>query len=92
MSCQRLVISGRVQGVGFRYWMAGEAERNGIGGWVRNRPNGNVEAVICGDQAARNSMLKIVSRGPALARVDKIDIEDCGGGWFDRFEVRPTGQ
>ncbi|HEX5769078.1 MAG TPA: acylphosphatase, partial [Burkholderiales bacterium] len=54
----RLRISGRVQGVGFRYAMQAEAERRGLGGWVRNRRDGTVEALVHGDAAALEALVE----------------------------------
>ena len=84
---KRLLISGRVQGVGFRYAMAEEAERLGVTGWVRNRRDGTVEAVIDGDAA--DALLAWARRGPPAARVIEVEIADVAGG-FERFEMRPT--
>ena len=71
----RLTITGRVQGVGYRDWAMTEARRLGLSGWVRNRRDGAVEALIVGDEAAVGSMIDACRRGPALARVDEIDVE-----------------
>lgn len=72
MSAKHLIISGRVQGVGFRDWMVAQAQALGLAGWVRNRPDGTVEALIAGDPAAVEEMLRLVRRGPPLARVSEI--------------------
>lgn len=72
MRARHLLIEGRVQGVGYRDWMAREAERLGLSGWVRNRPDGQVEAVISGPEPAVEALLTLVRRGPRLARVDAV--------------------
>ena len=72
MSARRLIISGRVQGVGFRDWMVATAERLGVFGWVRNRRDGTVEAVLDGDEAAIAELLRACRRGPRLAEVSEI--------------------
>jgi acylphosphatase len=72
MSARRLVISGRVQGVGFRDWMLVLAERLGVFGWVRNRRDGTVEAVVDGEEAAVEELLRACRRGPRLAEVTEI--------------------
>jgi len=72
MSARRLIISGRVQGVGYRDWMAMVAERLGVFGWVRNRRDGTVEAVVDGDEAAVAELLRACRRGPRLAEVTEI--------------------
>jgi acylphosphatase len=71
----RLTISGRVQGVGYRDWAIGTAQRLGLTGWVRNRRDGAVEALIVGDEEAVGQMIQACRRGPSLARVDEIDVE-----------------
>jgi len=86
---KRLLISGRVQGVGFRYSMAEEAERLGVTGWVRNRRDGTVEAVIDGQDAAVEALLAWARRGPPSAHVSDVTISEAGGT-FARFEMRPT--
>ena len=86
---KHLLISGQVQGVGFRYSMAEEAERLGVTGWVRNRRDGTVEAVIDGQAAAVEALLAWARRGPPAARVSDVTISEAGGT-FARFEMRPT--
>lgn len=86
---KHLLISGQVQGVGFRYSMAEEAERLGVTGWVRNRRDGTVEAVIDGQAAAVEALLAWARRGPPSARVSDVTISEAGGT-FARFEMRPT--
>ena len=71
----RLTIRGRVQGVGYRHWAMTAGLRLGITGWVRNRTDGSVEALIVGDDAAIGAMIDACRRGPAGARVDDVDIE-----------------
>ena len=86
---KRLIISGRVQGVGFRYSMAEEAERLGVTGWVRNRRDGTVEAVVDGDPDALDAVLAWARRGPPSARVTGVDVSEAAGT-FEDFEMRPT--
>ncbi len=69
------MISGRVQGVGYRDWMAAQAEAMGVSGWVRNRRDGTVEALVDGDNAAVQELLRACRRGPRLAEVDAIEEE-----------------
>lgn len=71
----RLTISGRVQGVGYRDWMIAIARRLGLSGWVRNRMDGAVEALIVGDDQAVGQMIDACRRGPPAARVDNVDVE-----------------
>ena len=71
----RLTISGRVQGVGYRDWTIRTAQRLGLTGWVRNRMDGAVEALIVGDDRAVGTMIDACRQGPPAARVDNVDIE-----------------
>ncbi len=73
METKRVVIAGRVHGVGYRLWMEETARRLGIDGWVRNRPDGKVEALVSGDVAAVEELLRACRRGPRLAEVVSID-------------------
>lgn len=68
----RLIVEGRVQGVGFRYWTVQEATRRGLDGWVRNLPDGSVEALIAGPEDAVASMIEACRRGPSMAAVRSI--------------------
>jgi len=75
VNAKRLVISGRVQGVGFRVWMQEHAMVLGVSGWVRNRVDGSVEALVAGDVAAVEELLRLCRRGPRMAQVVSIDEE-----------------
>jgi len=76
MSLQaRLTITGRVQGVGYRDWAVATGQRLGLSGWVRNRTDGAVEALVVGDDVAVGTMIEACRHGPALARVDAVDVE-----------------
>ena len=86
---KHLKISGRVQGVGFRYSMRDEAERLGVAGWVRNRRDGTVEAVIDGAPDAVEAVLAWARRGPRGASVAEVDVAEIPES-FERFELRPT--
>lgn len=86
----RLTITGRVQGVGFRYAMQSEAARRGLSGWVRNRRDGSVEALVQGEAAAVEALVTWARRGPAGARVDALRSEAAAGEALAGFELRPT--
>lgn len=89
MQVKRLVISGIVQGVGFRYAMMSQARLLGVAGWVRNRRDGSVEAMIAGDADQIERMLEWSRRGPAGAVVADVMVETASGEFAD-FELRPT--
>ncbi len=72
MIAKLLLIQGRVQGVGYRNWMVDKARELGISGWVRNRVDGSVEALISGDVAAVEELSRLCRRGPRLAEVSSI--------------------
>jgi acylphosphatase len=72
---RRYVVSGRVQGVGFRYFTQDTARREGLSGLVRNLPDGRVEAVAEGDGESLDRFEAALRRGPSHARVDSVDID-----------------
>jgi acylphosphatase len=72
---RRYFISGRVQGVGFRYFTEAIAQREGVAGWVRNLPDRSVEVVAEGDADAVERFERAVRRGPPGARVDRVEVE-----------------
>jgi acylphosphatase len=74
---RRMVIGGRVQGVGFRYAFADEARVRGLGGWVRNRRDGRVEALVSGHAPAVEAMIAWARVGPPAARVASVDVEEA---------------
>ncbi|NJO53880.1 MAG: acylphosphatase [Bacteroidales bacterium] len=74
MRVARLIITGRVQGVGFRYFVERTAARHGLAGWVRNRMDGSVEAVAAGEAVAVEAMIADCRRGPSTARVDSLQV------------------
>jgi acylphosphatase len=85
----RTVITGRVQGVGFRAFVEAQAARRGLSGWVRNRRDGSVEAVFSGPQHVVDGMLSACSEGPGSSRVDDVEIEPTEAD-VDGFRVLPT--
>lgn len=86
---QHLKIYGRVQGVGFRVCMQREAAKLDVNGWVRNRSDGSVEAVVQGDSTAVGALVGWARHGPRNARVSDLKVEDVSGEYAG-FEVRPT--
>jgi acylphosphatase len=79
---------GRVQGVFFRDSTRREAERAGVAGWVRNCPDGTVEAVFEGDEAAVARMVDWVREGPGHADVDRVDVDEEQPEGLSGFQVR----
>jgi acylphosphatase len=69
----RAVVHGRVQGVGYRFFVIDVASKLGLTGYARNQSNGSVEVVAEGSQAGLDALLAELRRGPALARVDRVD-------------------
>ena len=86
---RRFVVTGRVQGVGFRYEMQREARKHGVAGWVRNRNDGSVEAVIQGEQDAVEAVIAWARHGPRSARVTDVQVTKTSGE-FSGFETRAT--
>jgi acylphosphatase len=89
----RLRISGRVQGVGFRAFVADEAETRGLAGWVRNRSDGSVETVIAGAEHMVEAMIASCRRGPRGARAENVTIEDTNESELaghSSFAILPT--
>lgn len=86
-----VVISGRVQGVGFRYGVGARARSLGIGGWVRNRADGAVEAVFEGPRDRVDSLVAWCRRGPSGARVEAVKVEEEAPLGEGEFAQRPVG-
>ena len=86
---RRLVISGRVQGVGFRYFTRDVAQREGLTGWVRNLPDGRVEAFLEGEAQSVDRVEAKVRRGPSSARVDEVFVDEEGAlGAYKGFSIK----
>ena len=90
METRHLRIHGRVQGVWFRESMRRQAGRLGVGGWVRNLPDGSVEAVVQGEAAAVEALVAWSRSGLPLAQVERVEIEiESPQDVFGQFEKRP---
>jgi acylphosphatase len=74
---RKVRVTGRVQGVYFRGWTKSEAERLGLGGWVRNEHDGSVAALIAGPTEAVEEMLRLMRRGPLDAQVEKVEVAEA---------------
>lgn len=92
-STRHLRISGRVQGVGYRDALRRQALARGLAGWVRNRLDGTVEAVLQGDARSVGEVIAWARRGPSAARVDRVDARPAQGESdrpYTGFEMLPT--
>ncbi len=93
---RQVVIRGRVQGVGFRYWTMREAIRLGVTGWVRNRRDGNVEALFAGPADVVADMMTRCRKGPESAHVDAVEDQPVTANALkmirpgERFSQLPT--
>jgi len=77
MVTRRYIVSGRVQGVGFRWFVDREARIIGLVGWVRNNPDGNVEVLASGTEEQLANLRKRLKEGPRASRVDEVIEEDA---------------
>ena len=86
----RLRITGRVQGVGYRAWAVETARRLGLRGWVRNRADGSVEALVTGDEDAVATMIEACRDGPFAARVAEVAVSEAEDDGSTGFTPKPT--
>ena len=73
---KHIIIKGKVQGVGFRYWLYKAAVQRNINGWVRNKISGEVEALLIGNDAEINNLIKLCKKGPTSSEVTKITVQN----------------
>ncbi len=73
---KHLIISGKVQGVGFRYWMQNLAIENNISGWIKNKMSGDVEALIVGNEKEVEDLIKLCKKGPLSSKVDHVKVNE----------------
>ena len=88
MDARRVTITGRVQGVFFRAWTKEQADAFGVSGWVRNCPDGSVEALVAGEQDAVEAMIERLRRGPPGAKVERLTEERADESAGDGFSIR----
>jgi acylphosphatase len=86
---RHVTVTGRVQGVGYRAWVADEASARNLEGWVRNVRDGSVEALLAGPSDAVADMIAACRRGPSMARVDAVKEDD---GNPDALKLRRAGE
>ena len=84
---RRVIVHGRVQGVGFRYAVQRTAATRGVAGWVRNRPDGTVEAVFEGGHAAVAALVRFCEAGPRGAEVERLDVVEEAPQELSGFEI-----
>ena len=85
---RKVHIYGRVQGVFFRQWAVHQARELAVTGWVRNLPNGSVEAYVAGEHQAVSAMVERLRQGPQDARIEDVTVEDASPQENDGFSVR----
>ncbi|MEA1906944.1 MAG: acylphosphatase [Euryarchaeota archaeon] len=88
MKTIHIVVTGMVQGVGFRYFTVRQAQNLGLGGWVRNLPDGRVEAVAQGPDEDVGALIDLLRTGPAASDVTDLKVEEIEHEALPRFEVR----
>jgi acylphosphatase len=81
-------VIGRVQGVFYRAWAQGHARELGISGWIRNCPDGSVEAHLGGEENSVDRMIARMRQGPSNAQVEEVVVEDAAPESLGRFELR----
>ncbi len=89
--CRHVLVSGRVQGVAFRWYAREAAEGLGVSGWVRNLPDGRVEAWIEGEEGSVRAMLGWLEKGPPAAHVTGVQVSERDPEGVEGFEVRRGG-
>ena len=73
---KHIVITGKVQGVGFRYWLYQAAKQRNIDGWVKNKISGEVEALLIGDNIEIDNLIRLCEKGPPASKVTKIKVQN----------------
>ena len=85
---KHIIIKGKVQGVGFRYWLYKEAMQRNIDGWVRNKISGEVEALLIGDDVKINNLIKLCKKGPPPSKVTAGKVQNYQKDYLKKsFEI-----
>ena len=85
---KHIVITGRVQEVGFRYWLYKAAVQENINGWVKNKISGEVEALLIGNDVEIDKLIKLCKKGPPSSKVTKIEVQNYQKEYFGKsFEI-----
>ena len=88
---KHIVITGEVQGVGFRNWLYKAAMQKNIGGWVKNKISGEVEALLIGNEVEIDNLIKLCKKGPPSSNVTKIEVQNYQNEHFGKsFEIIST--
>ena len=88
---KHVVIAGKVQGVGFRYWLYKTATKKNINGWVKNKISGEVEALFIGDSEKINDLIKLCEQGPPTSKVKKVQVQNYQEEFLGQsFEIHNT--
>ena len=88
---KHIVITGEVQGVGFRYWLYKAAVQKKINGWVKNNISGEVEALLIGNEMEIDNLIKLCKKGPPSSKVTKIEVQNYQKEHFGKsFEIINT--
>ncbi len=86
--CRHVLVSGRVQGVGFRWYAREKGQELGLAGWVKNLPDGRVEGWLEGEEGAVRAMLAWLEKGPPAARVKSVEVIERACEGLTAFDVR----
>ena len=88
---KHIIIKGKVQGVGYRYWLYKTAMQRNIDGWVKNKISGEVEALLIGNEVKIDNLIKLCKRGPPSSKVTKIEVQNYQKEHFRKsFEIINT--
>ena len=82
---KHIIISGKVQGVGFRYWLYKAAIRRKINGWVKNKISGDVEALLIGNDVDINNLIALCKKGPSSSKVTKVKIQNYQNEYLKKY-------
>ena len=89
---KHIIISGKVQGVGFRYWLYKAAMQRNIEGWVRNKISGEVEALLIGNDVEINNLIKLCEKGPPSSEVRKVKVQNYQKEYLNKsFDIINNG-
>ena len=89
---KHIIISGKVQGVGFRYWLYKAAIQKKIDGWVKNKISGEVEALLIGNDVDINNLIALCKKGPPASRVTKVKIQNYQNEYLKKtFDIINNG-